>query len=90
MLETVKKALRISSVHFDEEIQDLIDAGESDLRLAGVYFLESEDALIKRAVTIYVKAHFGYDNPEADRLQNSYIMLKQHLCLAGDYHVPLG
>lgn len=88
MLETVKKALRISTVHFDEEIQDLIDAGESDLRLAGVYFL-APDALTRRAVITYVKANFGYDNPEADRFLDSYVMLKQHLSLSGDYIAPL-
>lgn len=88
MLEDVKKALRITATNFDDEIQDLIDAGESDLRLAGIFFTEI-DPLIKRAVITYCKANFGFDNPEADRFQNSYVMLKQHLSLAGDYHEPI-
>lgn len=89
MLEAVKKALRVSSSHFDDEIQDLILAGESDLRLAGIYFVGQEDPLVKRAIITYCKANFGYDNPEADRFRDSYVMLKQHLSLAGDYHAPL-
>lgn len=89
MFEDVKRSLRIRSTHFDNEIQDLIDAGESDLRLAGIFFEEVNDPLIKRAITTYVKAHFGYDNPEADRFLDSYVLLKQHLCLAGDYNASL-
>lgn len=88
MLEDVKKALRITATNFDDEIQDLIDAGESDLRLAGIFFTEI-DPLIKRAIITYCKANFGYDNSEADRFQDSYVMLKQHLSLAGDYHEPI-
>lgn len=45
------------------------------------------DSLIKRAITLYVKANFGWDNPDAERLQESYVMLKQHLALSGDYNV---
>lgn len=45
------------------------------------------DSLIKRAITLYVKANFGWDNPDAERLQQSYLMLKQHLSLSGDYNV---
>lgn len=94
MLATVKKALRVSTTHFDDEIKDLIDAGKSDLRLAGVFYEYPLDALdtdplIRRAIITYVKSSFGYDNPEAERFQQSYVMLKQHLCLAGDYNAPL-
>jgi len=85
MLESVKRSLRVTNAQFDEEISDLIDAGELDLQLAGVFY-EEPDALIKRAITTYCKAYFGYQNPEADRFQESYIMIKQHLCLSGDYH----
>ena len=88
MLAEVKTALRITNNAFDSEITGLIDAGILDLNMAGVYFLE-EDALIKRAIITYCKAHFGYDNPDADRFLDSYQMLKRHLSLAGDYREPL-
>lgn len=92
MLESIKVSLRIKNTAYDTEINDLIDAGKSDLRLSGVFFLDEEvetDALLKRAVTLYVKANFGYDNPDAPRFNDSYVMLKQHLSLSGDYREPL-
>lgn len=94
MLEDVKTALRISKSQtaFDMEIQDLMQAARLDLHQSGVSSSKTEgnqdDALIKRAIITYCKANFGYDNPDADRFQRSYDMLKQHLTLAGDYRAP--
>lgn len=87
MLESVKLALRITVSDFDEEIQDLIDAAKRDLEIAGVAKdkIVDTDKLIRRAIITYCKANFGYDNPEAERFQQSYDMLKQHLSLSYDY-----
>lgn len=87
MLNDVKLALRISSTAFDDEVQNLIDAARLDLQQAGVSktVTNQDDPLIKRAVITYAKANFGYDNPEAERFNNAYVMLKQHLSLYGDY-----
>lgn len=89
ILDDVKVALRVAatSTAFDGEIQDLIDAAIADLQLAGVRSDKAvdTDALAKRAIITYCKAHFGYDNPDADRLFQSYLMLKQHLALSSDY-----
>jgi len=90
LLDEVKTALRISADNtvFDSEIVTLIDAARLDLIQAGVKpdkVENTDDALIKRAIITYCKAHFGYDNPEADRFNDAYVMLKQHLCLYGDY-----
>jgi uncharacterized phage protein (predicted DNA packaging) len=89
MLESVKRALRVTISDFDEEIQDLIDAAKRDLEIAGVAKdkIVDTDKLIKRAIITYCKANFGYDNPEAERFQQSYDMLKQHLSLSYDYRV---
>jgi hypothetical protein len=73
-------------------VQDLIDAARADLALSGVSKAKTEldtDPLITRAIKTYCKAHFGYDNPDATRFQESYVMLKQHLSLAGDYIEPV-
>lgn len=86
MLDKVKLALRVSGTVFDLEIQDLIDAAKLDLQISGVVKVDEEDALIQRAIIVYCKANFGYDNNEAERFQKSYDMLKQHLSLAGDYN----
>lgn len=86
MLEKVKNSLRISGNAFDVEIADLIEAAKLDLKISGVVKISDTDALIQRAIIVYCKANFGYDNTEAERFQNSYDMLKQHLSLAGDYN----
>jgi hypothetical protein len=85
MLETVKTALRISNTRYDTEIIGLIDACKIDLGLAGVGKTDETDALIVRAVILYCKASFGYDNPESEKFQKSYDLLKCSLSLAGDY-----
>lgn len=43
------------------------------------------DPLIKRAIIVYVKANFGWNNPDAEKLQQSYEMLKCHLALSQEY-----
>jgi uncharacterized phage protein (predicted DNA packaging) len=87
----MKLALRISSDAYDTDVSDLIDEARRDLIVAGlseeVVNDEVEiDPLIKRAIRTYVKANFGWDNPDAEKLQQSYEMLKGHLSLAGDYN----
>lgn len=88
MLDDVKTQLRITISDLDGEVQDLIDAAQADLQLSGVRADKVEDVtdpLIKRVVVLYCKANFGYDNPDADRFQRSYDLLKAHLTLSTDY-----
>lgn len=89
MLEDIKIALRISTAHFDGEIETLIAACKLDLGLAGVAVTTDTDPLIKRAVTLYAKANFGYDNADSEKFQKSYELLKCSLSLAGDYNVKV-
>lgn len=87
LLDDIKKVLRISNTAYDTEVNDLIDAAKADLGLSGIlsdHILDS-DPLIRRAITVYVKANFGWANPDAEKLQQSYDMLKQHLTLSTDY-----
>ena len=88
-IDDLKLHLRISTDALDVEVQDLMDAAELDLELSGVdpVKIVDTDPLIRRAITVYCKAHFGYDNPDHDRLLKAYEMLKMHLTLAGDYRV---
>jgi uncharacterized phage protein (predicted DNA packaging) len=87
MLDKVRKSLRITHNALDDEIQDLIESALLDLQLSGVQKTEITDPLIIRAVTIYCKANFGFDNPDSEKLNQSYTSLKTHLSLAGDYNV---
>lgn len=85
LIDDVKQVLRISNTAYDVEITDLIEACKLDLKLAGVLTISETDKLIKRAILVYVKANFGYDNPDADRLLKAYKMLRNHLAISIDY-----
>lgn len=90
LLVNVKALLRITSTAFDTEIDDLILSARQDLILSGVLLSKANsdtDALIKRTIACYVKAHFGWDNPDYDKLLQSYAMLKQHLTLSQEYTI---
>lgn len=86
MLQKVKDALRVSSAELYEEILDLIDAAKADLALSGVKKINEEDALIIRAIILYCKAHFGYDDM-SERFMQAYEALKIHLALSTEYTV---
>ena len=88
LLDDVKQALRVSGAALDTEIQDLIDAAKADLALSGVHpdRIVDTDPLIKRAITVYCKAHFGYEDPaQAELFLRSYLALKAHLALSKEY-----
>ena len=90
MLDEVRSALRVDGNELDAEIQGLIDAAIADLTLSGVDPVKAQamtDPLIKRAVILYCRAHFDYADPSAERLLESYQMLKAHLTIAEDYRV---
>lgn len=86
MLDKVKLALRIKSNAFDSEIADLIASAKLDLSISGVKKINEVDPLITRAIIVYCKANFGSDE-NSEKYNQSYIMLKQHLSLCGDYNV---
>jgi uncharacterized phage protein (predicted DNA packaging) len=88
LIDDIKVSLRISNTAFDTEINDLIESARYDLRLSGVTSEKANDdtdPLIKRAVSIYVKTNFGWDNPDAERLAKAFDMLKTHLALSQEY-----
>lgn len=84
MLRKVENALRLKSKAFGDEIENLIDACKIDLRLAGVNKIDEKDALTERAIVLYCKANFGFDDQQ-DRYQRAYDMLRTAMALSGDY-----
>jgi uncharacterized phage protein (predicted DNA packaging) len=89
-LSDVKNALRVSGTDSDAEILDLIEAAKADLILSGVHIdkVDDTDPLIKRAITVYCKSNFGYEDPKlSERFQESYVSLKHHLTLSAEYTV---
>ena len=85
-LASVRHSVRLSSAVHDGELTDLINAARADLVLGGVLEANDEsDPLIKKAVTTYVKAEFGLDNEDADRLRASYKEQRNGLTLSDSY-----
>lgn len=93
LLDKVKKALRIANDNdaFNDEIQDLIDAGLADLNL--LHILPSEEAtsdpLIIRAVITYCRCNFGEPN-NYNELKRAYDEQKAQLSMAKGYGLTNG
>ena len=71
-----------------EEINDCIAACKADLANDGVNRIDEKDGLIIRAVTLYCKAEFGYNN-NAEKFRNSYDTLKMRLSMSQEYNTPI-
>lgn len=87
MLELVKKALRVTTDYFDNEIEQLISAALIDLGFGGVsqgVLVENYDAAINQAVITYVKMNFGLPE-DYDKLKKSYDEQKAQLGTATGY-----
>lgn len=91
LIDDVKSTARITTEDegIRQEIADLIETAMLDLEITGVDAAKINvmpiDPLIKRAITLYVKANFGYGNPEAEKLQQNYEMLRDKLSMDIDY-----
>jgi uncharacterized phage protein (predicted DNA packaging) len=88
ILDDVKTVLRVTHDFLDSEIIDLIDAAKADLINAGIKVNkvdDDNDKLVKRAIMVYVKSQFGYDNPEADRFQRSFDEIKLRMSITPGY-----
>ena len=84
MLEKVKKALRISTNSFNDELTDLIEAAKQDLGIAGVVVPSELDAIVSRAIITFCKMSFGLPE-DYDRLKASYDEQKAQLSNATGY-----
>lgn len=87
LTEKMRAALRISSTSakITEEIEDCIEACKADLKNDGVKRVDENDALIIRAITLYCKAEFGYQN-NAEKFRKSYDTLKMRLSMSQEYN----
>lgn len=87
LTEKMRAALRISSTSakVTEEIEDCITACKADLQNDGVKRIDEADALIIRAVTLYCKSEFGYQD-NAEKFRKSYDTLKARLSMSEEYN----
>lgn len=83
MLESVKRAIPVSSDKFNGELQELIEEAKEDLRIVGVTSAEIKPAY-RRAIKTYCKLHFG-EPEDPERLQKSYNEQKAQLMTATGY-----
>ena len=79
-LASVRHSVRLSSTVHDGELTDLVLGGVLEAKAN-----DETDPLIKKAVTTYVKAEFGLDNEDADRLRASYKEQRNGLSLSDSY-----
>ena len=92
LIDDVRSYLRIdiSDNSFDGEIQDLIGAVQTELTDVGVnptLVGAATDSLIKKAITTYCKANFGYDTDNAEAFASAYEKLKIYLMNSSTYQV---
>lgn len=91
LVEEAKATLRITSDDegLNAEINTLISAARADLESSGVagYLAcaPEPEGLVRSAILLYVKANFGYDNADADRLTEHYEAAKRHLTSADEF-----
>lgn len=84
ILQAVKMALRISTDAFDAELVELIEAGQADINHAGVFNLDPDDPLVRRAIITYCRMNFGQPD-DYDRLKRSYDEQKAQMGMATGY-----
>lgn len=80
MLAKVKKALRMVTDAYDDELLDLIESGLADLGVAGVTNNNTTDPLVRRAVITYVQCNFGQPD-DYDKLKAAYDEQKAQLSM---------
>ena len=79
LLDDMKLAVRIKSDAYDDELEMLIAAAQSDMLRCGVReelvyppFGSEIHPLVRMAIYCYCKSNYGYDNDEASRFGASY------------------
>lgn len=83
-LEQARKAVRLKSKEFDDELGDLIHAAIADLKAVGVQEMNDDD-LYDNALRMYVKGYFEIEAPGAETCRNIYEDIKLTMKLTDRY-----
>jgi len=90
LIDTCKKALRVTTTSYDDEINNYINAAKLDLGIAGVasdvVTTTTPDSLVTTAILTYVRMRFGAPD-NYDELKASYDEQKAQLQNATGYTV---
>jgi hypothetical protein len=75
LIDDIKIALRVTSESTDLEIEGLIAAAIADIMRVGVKIPDREnikEPLVKQAIVLFCKAHYGYDNGDFQKFHDCY------------------
>ena len=91
LLDDVKVTCRVTSTAFDDELNDLINAGFADLGITDInpewLTYPGTTPLVKRAVLTYCKMNFGkLEDSVYDRLKASYDEQKAQMLMSSAYN----
>lgn len=81
--EQIRKKMRISHNHRDEDISSNMDAARLDMSRVGIS-LNKDNALIDKAIELYCKAQFDYLG-KGEQFQENYEQLRDAMSMAEQY-----
>lgn len=88
-IEAAKKAKRMTTNAFDDEVQRLLETAELDLGIAGVEIPETASNIVLQAKITFFLMHFG-EPDNYDRLKASYDEQKAQLATCTGFTDWLG
>lgn len=81
--EQVRKKMRISHTHMDDDISSNIEAAQLDMSRVGIN-MEVDDALMDKCIELYCKAQFDYLG-KGEQFQENYEELRDAMSMAEAY-----
>ncbi len=87
-LTDIRLSARVDSSDAEDEIAVLIQAAREELHTAGIKeekCKDENDAQIKRAIIVFVKAEFGIENADREKYLQSFESIKLRLALSTEY-----
>ena len=86
LIEAAKLDLKLSGVNIDKTVTETYTPEPTEeIPEPDPVEIQVIDPLIKRAVSLYAKAHFGLDNADSEKYMAAFTSLKTHLTLSAEY-----
>ena len=81
--EQIRKKMRISHTHMDDDIADNIAAARIDMVRVGIN-PDADDGLVDKALELYCKAQFDYLG-KGEQFLNNYERLRDAMSMTAEY-----